>query len=178
MQWVVQVEQKIAIAREAICEQHLARPQLVLRVMRPGTFLAHRCRRHDSSVPVAQPVSVPREVDDGEKVAVVAVFVTGPCEEISSRLTLRGAESRRHVPGASKSGGYGDEREWRTVSHGFTADRQLGVCHRRRCGASILPPNEKTGVRVQFSECARLNRVMSGVNKLLSDPNLFGAPRS
>jgi hypothetical protein len=52
----------------------------VLSVVRPETVLADRRRGDNGSVPVA----IPREVDHGEKVAVLAVFVTCPGEEISS----------------------------------------------------------------------------------------------
>jgi hypothetical protein len=72
----------------------------VLGVVRPKSFLADGCRRDDGSVAV----TVPREIDDGEKVAVLAVFVTGPGEEISSRRPFRAIHGWRRMPCAGERG--------------------------------------------------------------------------
>ncbi|HKU17302.1 MAG TPA: hypothetical protein VJQ52_23110 [Steroidobacteraceae bacterium] len=76
MQRVAKIEQNRTIAREPICEQHPARAELVLGVVRPQALLADRQRGDDGAVPVA----IRCEIDHGEKVAVLAVFVTCPGE--------------------------------------------------------------------------------------------------
>jgi hypothetical protein len=59
MERVVKIEQNGAIARESIREQHLARAEFVLSVVRPETVLADRRRGDNGSVSVA----IPREID-------------------------------------------------------------------------------------------------------------------
>lgn len=106
-QRVVKIEENGAIPRESVREQRLARAELVLGVMWPDSVFADRGRGHNRSVPVA----ITRQIDDGEKVAVLAVLVTGPGEQISRWRTFRSLEDRRRRPRA----GEGDddaEGEW------------------------------------------------------------------
>jgi hypothetical protein len=49
-------------------------------VVRPEALLPDRCRGDDGPVPIA----VPRKIDDGKKIAVLAVAVACPGKEISS----------------------------------------------------------------------------------------------
>jgi len=111
MQRVVKVEQKASITRESIGEQHPARTQLVLGMVRPRAFLADRCRCDDGSVPIA----MLREIDDGKKVAVLTVLVAGPGEEISSGPGLRETGGRRRVPRTTERGD-SNEREAQTAA--------------------------------------------------------------
>ena len=80
MERVVKIEYKGAIARESICEQRLARVEFMFGVVRPEALLPDRCRGDDGSVPIA----VRRKIDDGKKIAVLAVAVACPGKEISS----------------------------------------------------------------------------------------------
>ena len=111
MQRVVKVEQKASITRESIREQHPARAQFVLGVVGPRALLADRCRCDDGSVPI----TMLREIDHGKKVAVLAVVVAGPGEEISSGPRFRETDGRRRVPRTTERGD-SNQREAQTAA--------------------------------------------------------------
>ena len=133
MQRVVKVEQKASITRESIREQHPAGAQFVLGVVRPRTFLADRCRRDDGSVPI----TMLREIDDGKKVAVLAIFISGPGEHVSRWQRFRAVERRRCGSRTGEDGG-DDERGLNTaeqeLGHGTVGN---GESSQRRSGNAM-----------------------------------------
>jgi hypothetical protein len=68
---VVEIEEQVAVGREAVGEEHFARAEVVLRVMGPEPLLTNWRRGDDGAVAIA----VPREIDDRDEVAVDAVLV-------------------------------------------------------------------------------------------------------
>ncbi len=79
LQRLAQIEQQIAVGREAVRKEHPARIELVLRVMGPESLFADGCRRHDRPVTIA----VPRQIDHGEEVAVLPILVASPGKEVA-----------------------------------------------------------------------------------------------
>jgi len=81
----VQIEQQVAIAGKSIGEEHPARAELVLGMMRPQCLFTNGLCGDDRSVAVA----LGREIDDREEVAVLATLVPNPRKEITRRALPR-----------------------------------------------------------------------------------------
>src|SRR5258707_5087401 len=92
MQRVVEIEHQVAVGRESVGEERLARTEFVLSVMRPESFFVDGCRCNDGSVAIA----VSCEIDDREEVAVLSILITGPGKEVAGRLRLRVIDGSRH----------------------------------------------------------------------------------
>ena len=76
---VVQIEQQVAVAGKPIGEEHPARTELVLGVMRPQSLFTNGRGGDDRSVTVA----LGRKIDDREEIAVLTTLVANPCKEIT-----------------------------------------------------------------------------------------------
>ena len=89
--WIREVEEQVTVGGEPVREEHPACAELVLGVVRPEALLADRRRGDDGAVTIALPI----EIDDREEIAVRAVLVADPREQIARRHVerlLRGGE--------------------------------------------------------------------------------------
>ena len=81
----MQIEQQVAVAGKSIGEEHPARVELVLGMMRPQPLFTNGLGSDNRSVAVA----LGRKIDDREEVAVLATLVANPREEITRRALPR-----------------------------------------------------------------------------------------
>ena len=102
---VVQIEQQIAVGRKAVGEEHPARAELVLGVMRPESLFIDGRRGDDRSVAIA----LAGQIDDREEVAILAPLVADPGEEITRGrlISLIGGGKRRAQAGKRDDDGKG-----------------------------------------------------------------------